>query len=213
MEPMAVAGAKNGILQGKQVAFAGRLASMTRREAACLVESHGGVFAASVSRSRPSVLIVGRDGLPLTKDGRLAAQLRKARWLAQQGYEIEILSEDALLAQLHSGLEDRLHRRATLAELIRILDVPRDRLRSWLRLGLIEPVETIDEVPYFDFCQVAGAKKLCELARAGVTIARLRQSMRQLQSWLGSLESPLAQLTVLEQSRRVLVRLDDGRLA
>jgi BRCA1 C Terminus (BRCT) domain len=57
-------------LKGKQVAFTGKLASMARTEAAELVRDFGGRFVPQVNR-QTSFLIVGHEGWPLRKDGRL----------------------------------------------------------------------------------------------------------------------------------------------
>ncbi len=60
---------------------------------------------------------------------------------------------------------------------------------------------------------MAGAKSLSELVRAGITAVRLRQSLRRLRGWLGDIADPLSQLTRLEHSRQLVVRLDNGQLA
>jgi tetratricopeptide (TPR) repeat protein len=78
---------------------------------------------------------------------------------------------------------------------------------------LIEPAATVDEIRYFDFRQVAAAKSLCDLVRSGVTAARLRQSLHRLRNWLGDIEHPLSQLTTLEHSRQLVVRLPNGQVA
>src|SRR5437879_7675855 len=89
-------------LQGKRVAFTGRLACMTRTEAAVLVAAYGGCFVPTVGQ-RTSILVVGQDGWPLRKDGRLTHNLQKARQLQGQANPIAILTEEELLARL--GLE------------------------------------------------------------------------------------------------------------
>ena len=72
------------LLQGKRVAFTGRLASMTRADAADLIRAHGGRFTATLNRFT-SLLVVGQDGWPFEKDGRLSGKLRKARSLQRNG--------------------------------------------------------------------------------------------------------------------------------
>jgi tetratricopeptide (TPR) repeat protein len=199
-------------LRGKQVAFTGRLASMTRAEAAQLVEAHGGTFVTVVSR-HTSFLVVGREGLPLTKDGALSNKLQKARKLDGTA-EIRILSEEDFFDRL-SGADRSggVHRLFSTSQLCRILQVPRDRLRSWLREGLIQPVEVNQGVSLFDFQQVTSVKTLWELAQAGVTTARIRRSLEQLRHWLAGIDEPLAQLALIERDGRLLVRLDEGQLA
>ncbi len=117
-----------------------------------------------------------------------------------------------MLNRLHCP-SGHLQRHFTLRELSQMLDVSSERLNQWLRAGLFEPAATVDGIRYFDFRQVAGAKTLCELVRSGITTARLRQSLRRLRQWLGDIEHPLSQLTMLEHSRQLVVRLDSGQLA
>src|SRR5262249_19211631 len=69
--PMPEPGPDRALLQGKRVAFTGRLASMTRAEAADLVRAHGGRFTTTLNRFT-SLLVVGQDGWPFEKDGRLS---------------------------------------------------------------------------------------------------------------------------------------------
>jgi tetratricopeptide (TPR) repeat protein len=199
-------------LAGKRVAFTGRLASMTRPEAADLVRAHGGTFITSVTRTT-SFLVIGQEGWPLRKDGGLAAKLEIAKQLQIAGHEIGILTEEELLQRL--GLEDAgsgIHKRFTLAQLGRLLKIPRDRLRAWMRAGLVDPVENVQGVCYFDFQQVTGVRTLWELARAGVSTGTIRRSLEQLTAWKPSLEASLAQLRLLEQDGQLLMRLDDGQL-
>lgn len=198
-------------LQGKRVALAGRLASMTRGEASRLIVAHGGIVARSITRTS-SVVVVGRDGWPLARDGRPTRKLRRALALAKKGFDIEILPEEELLARLHCPT-GRLQRNFTIRELSQMLSITSERLNVWLRAGLVAPAEVVDGIRYFDFRQVAGAKSLCELVRSGITTARLRQSLGRLRQWLGDIDDPLSQLTTLEHSRQLVVRLENGQLA
>jgi tetratricopeptide (TPR) repeat protein len=185
---------------------------MTTHEAAALVQTYGGTFVPSVNR-RTSLLVVGQEGWPLRKDGRLTQKLRKARLLQRQT-PLVILTEEALLSRLGlASRSDGIRRLYTLAELTRILRVRRDCLRAWMQSGLIRPAQTEHGLCYFDYRQVSGAKTLSALAQAGVTKERLRRSLRQLQAWLPEVEEPLAQLALLESGGKVLVRLEGGRLA
>lgn len=201
------------LLRGKRVVFTGRLASMTRVEAAKLVAAHGGQLSNAVSR-RTSILVVGQEGWPLRKDGRLTQKLQTARLLQRQGRPITILTEEELFTRL--GLEARsegIRRLYTAPELAGLLDVKRDRLRSWIDAGLIRPEKTDHGVCWFDFRQVSGVKTLCDLAEAGVTKDRLVRSLAQLKAWMPDAEQPLAQLAILEQSGHLVVRLETGGLA
>jgi tetratricopeptide (TPR) repeat protein len=123
------------------------------------------------------------------------------------------MSEEQFLSAL--GLEahrDSVRRLYTTPTLCELLGVAPGRIRAWVKAGLIRPAETRQGVWHFDFRQVSAAKTVCDLARSGVTVARLRHSVEQLRAWLPEAEAPLQQLSLLEDGR-VLVRLEDGELA
>lgn len=199
---------QHSVLAEEHVVFTGRLASMTRGEALRLVELQGGRAAHRVSRDT-TLLVLGQDRWPLAADGRMTRNLRRAQSLQQSGRPLQILSEDAFLGKLGlHELREETCRRYSLAQLGSLLGLSRDRLRAWMRAGLIQPVETIEGVPFFDFGQVAAAKTLYKLSRGGVSTVRLRRSLEQLQRWLPQAEQSLAQLHLL--SGRLLVRHEAG---
>ncbi len=210
---VAVGRSDEGVLRDKKVALTGRLAAMTHREAARLIEDFGGKVVQAPARDT-DYLVVGREGLPLGEDGQPTASLLAARQLQSLGYAIQIVSEEVFLSKLHL-LEDqqKIRRRYTIVQLTRILGVSRDRIRAWMRAGLIEPVETIHRLAYFDYQQVTSAKMLSDLVRSGLTPAGIRESLARLSRWLPETDYCLSQLSVLESSRQLLVRLADGRLA
>lgn len=201
--------AEDAKLQGKTVAFTGKLASMTRARAAELVHAFGGKWVATVSR-RTSLLVVGQEGLPLRKDGRLSRKLQMARRL-QQFHAIEVITESELLARV--GLESvDSFRHFSTSQLGEVLKLPGERIRNWVELGLLRPTETAHGVHYFDFRQASWARSLCDFMAAGVAPRRIRQSLEQLRRWLPEVDEPMAQLAVLEADGQVLVRLEQGLL-
>lgn len=203
---------RGGKLEGRQIAFTGRLASMTREEAAELVRAHGGEFAPSPGQ-RTTHLVVGQEGWPLRDDGRPSRKLEKARALREAGISIAVIPEEEFLEEV--GLEERrqdIHRRFTITQLARILGVSPARVRVWVRRGLLRPTRTVHRLAYFDFRQAAGAREIWRLLQAGVPLERLRRSLRLLQGALGGIEEPLLQLSLLEDGRGLLARLEDGRL-
>lgn len=200
-------------LRGAEVAFTGRLASMTRREAEEIVCAHGGRSISFPGRGT-DYLVVGQDGWPIRRDGRVSRKLGKARALQKQGHAISLLTEEEFLEKMGFGEHrEQIHRLYTLAQLTRILGVPRDRLRHWVRRGFVKPTKTVHRLAFFDFSQVASTKALWNLARAGVPLERIRRSLHQLQTWLPGMSNPLAQLHFLEHDRQILVRLADRRVA
>src|SRR5206468_731521 len=61
--------------------------------------------------------------------------------------------------------------------------------------------------------QAAVARSLCSMMASGVTIDRLRRTLRQLQRQIPDLKEPIQQLTILEHNGPLLVRLESGDLA
>ncbi len=123
--------------------------------------------------------------------------------------EIELL---ALLRKETPG-GDEGQKLYTTRMLSQILQVSEDRLRAWVKAGLIKPAKIDRGVPQFEFRQVAGAKSLCDLLASGVTLGRVRRSLEHLRTWMPDVEQPLEQITVIERSGRLLVRLERGELA
>ena len=98
----------------------------------------------------------------------------------------------------------------TLAEL---LNIPEARINAWAKAGLIKPAGDQCGVARFEFRQAAIARSLSEMTAAGVTIDKLRRTLRQLQQRMPDLTEPLQQLTILEHNGPLLVRLETGDLA
>jgi len=74
-----VDGTSSTVLQGKRVAFVGRLASMPRREAAQLVRSHGGLMLEQADASA-NLVVLGEEDLPSSPGGADdGAELRSAQ--------------------------------------------------------------------------------------------------------------------------------------
>jgi len=200
-------------LAGKEVAITGRLASMSRAEALERIASAGGTYV-SVPRPTTALLVVGQDGPPLDERGRPTQSLLRGRAIVGRGGVLRIVSEEEFLAELgETGRRDGLQRLYTTQQLSRILEVPAGQIRTWVRHGLIRPVQVVRRLCFFDFRQVASARTLARLTREGVTPARIRKSLEALAGWLPEASGALAQLEVLELGGGVLVRTAEGLLA
>lgn len=200
-------------LAGRQICLTGRFASMTQAQMAELIRGQGGQTVAAPNRST-AWLVIGQDGFPLLPDGQPTQAVQRGRKLQAAGQTIEFLTEAELLERLGiAEAQASIHRRYTVAQLAEILGVPGARIRTWARAGLIQPVETVHRLAYFDFQQVTSARALYELAGSGVGLPKIRAGLEQLRGWLPDIEQPLSQLDLLERNGRLLVRLVDGRLA
>ena len=192
-----------------RIALAGRLASLTRTQAADLVQHLGGRYHPRVTL-QTTMIVIGSRNLPLRPDGRVSRNLRLANELHAIGRPLEIVDEQTFLTLV--GLrDDSGQSRRTLGELADLVGVSRQRLRSWWTAGLITPLDTEQGIEHFDYQQVVAVKYLAELMQAGVKTARLRHSLQQLSQWMPDANLRLANLDLL--AGELVVRRDDGRLA
>ena len=197
---------------GMEVAFAGRLASMTQREAAERVETAGGRVVREPS-DRTDYLVVGHGAWPLAGDGLPDRSVLRTRRLRERYPELQIVSETTFLEML--GLDEKvedLQRLFTKAQLSRILGVPVPQIRSWMRRKLIRPAKVARRLAWFDFREVAMARALHTLTSAGVSTARIGQGIRDLAQWLPDAERMLTQLETLSPDHKLSIRLADGSL-
>jgi tetratricopeptide (TPR) repeat protein len=94
--------------------------------------------------------------------------------------------------------------------LAELLGVPIAIIRRWHRRGLIVPVREVRRLPYFDFQEIAAARRLAELLAAGVSPAAIEKKLNALSGYLPAVERPLAQLSVIVQGKQILLRQGDG---
>ncbi|HQX51382.1 MAG TPA: tetratricopeptide repeat protein [Planctomycetaceae bacterium] len=199
-------------LVGETVAFTGTLASMTHREGIRVVEQYGGRATHTVSGST-TMLVIGEEGWPLEPDGGTSQKLQQTTQLIEEGADTKILAESDWLQLL--GLAERreeIRRAHTPAMLSRLLDVPVRMIRRWARLGLIRPVRRVCRLPYFDYREVASARRLAMLLDQGVSPEVLERSLGELSHTMAGTDRSLAQLNLLVQDDKILMRDDRGVL-
>ena len=85
-------------------------------------------------------------------------------------------------------------------------------IRRWARLGLIRPVRRVCRLPYFDYREVASARRLAGLLEEGVPAATIERSLMDLSRAMAGTDRSLAQLNLLVQDDRVVLRDDRGVL-
>ncbi|MBM4090226.1 MAG: tetratricopeptide repeat protein [Planctomycetes bacterium] len=192
-------------LNGKRVAFVGKLGGANKREARRLVREHGGIPVDHPSAD-VDLVVIGADELPLAADSLLDDSVRKA---AEDG-KLRILSETQLWQQLglFGGEPNlQLYTPAMLADLLKI---PVSVIRSWHRRKLIVPVREVHRLPYFDFQEVATARQLAALLAAGASPEMIERRLAELSRYFPDVERPLAQLSVIVQGRQLLLRQGEG---
>ena len=191
--------------QGKRVCFAGRLGGVNRREAFQLVRDHQGVPVESPTDAE--LIVLGDEEFPLGDEEFSRTPLGES---AARG-NVEIITETDFWNRL--GMVEsqanvrRLYTPAMLAQLLR---VPVSVVRRWHRRGLIVPVRMVHRLPYFDFQEVATAKRLAELLVAGASPAAIEKKLAQLSQLLPDIDRPLAQLSVIVEGRQILLRQGEG---
>lgn len=198
------------VLQSEHVAFTGTLASMTHRQAQELAEKHSGTAMQHISR-QTTMLVIGEEGWPLDPDGQPSQKLRHVQDLRTQGFDIKLVAETDWLKLLNLAEQgDQVRRLYTPAVLSKLLGVPVNQIRRWERLGLIRAVRKVYRLPYFDYCEVTGARRLMELLASGISRQQLQQSLENLQDIWPDIKRPLGQLEVLVDGGQVLYRDPSG---
>ncbi len=180
-------------LKGKQIAFTGRLASMSRREAMRLVREQGARTIEGVSR-RTDLLVVGMEGWPMLADGSISRKLRQAELLQERGHGIEILSEQAFVQRLQTQAPPPAvsQRACSPAQAARILGVDAAVVRRCEQFGVIRSVDG-----ELDFRDLVSLRTAVGLLGQGMTPSALARGLSQLARHLPELEQPLAQVRLL----------------
>jgi tetratricopeptide (TPR) repeat protein len=194
-------------LADKRVAFVGKLGGVTKREAQQLVRQSGGIAVDKLTGD-VDLVVVGADELPLLDQDELLDE--NTRRAAAEG-RLEIISETVLWQRL--GLvenEQNVRRLYTPAMLAELLGVSVATIRRWHRRGLIVPAREVRRLPYFDFQEVATAQRLAQLLAAGASPAAIERQLAELSRYVPEVERPLAQLSVIVEGRRLLLRQGEG---
>ena len=197
-------------LEGLRVGFVGKLGGLNRREAQQLVSRQGGYQAPGgfLESAEVDVVIIGAEIWPPAEPSDLLGPAIQAA--VGEGC-VEVITETELWHRL--GLvEDEQHVRRlyTPAMLAELLEVPIAVIRRWHRRKLILPVREVHRLPYFDFQEVAAARRLAELLAAGASPRDIERRLDELARFVPGVQRPLAQLSVIVEGRRILLRQGEG---
>jgi tetratricopeptide (TPR) repeat protein len=198
------------ILDDQRVAFVGKLASMARRDAAQLVRQHGAVVVDEPDAS-VQLIVVGEEDFPLAAIGGQRDWFDQPTQRKIEEGAVEVLTETQLWQRL--GLVDAqqgVHRLYTPAMLADLLGVPVAVIRRWHRRGLIVPAREVRRLPYFDFQEVATARRLADLLAAGVSPQAIEKQLEALSRCWPGVGRPLDQLSVIIRGKEILLRQGDG---
>ncbi|MBX9792624.1 MAG: tetratricopeptide repeat protein [Pirellulales bacterium] len=199
-----------GVMFGARVAIVGRLAGMSKRDAQKLLRQRGALVVETADEAL-DLVVLGEESWPLEAPWTDALDnLLLAR--AERG-EVAVINETELWRRL--GLVDGEHqirRLYTPAMLAELLGVSIAVVRRWHRRGLIQPARQVRRLPYFDFEEVASARRLAALLSAGMSPQSIERKLAQLRRWLPGVERPLAQLSVIVEGQQLLLRQGEGLL-
>ncbi len=180
---------------------------MNRREVRDLIRRHEGTMVDRVDES-VDLIVIGADVIPLGEQTDLLDD-----WVVEASAQgrISVINETQFWQQLgmvEPELDvDRLYTPAMLAEL---LELPISTIRRWHRRGLITPIRQFNKLPYFDFQEIASARRIATLIASGATPTAIETKLSRLAGLYPNLERPLSQLSVIVQGRNVLLRKGGG---
>jgi len=197
-------------LDGLRIGFVGRLAGMSRREAKRLLRQQAAIPVDPPDDS-VDLIVVGEDCPPERETASWNDWLAPPLRLAAERGAFTVVPETQLWQRL--GLvevQQHVRRLYTPAMLAELLDVPVGMVRRWHRKGFLVPARQVQRLPYFDFQEVAVARQLAELWRAGCSPRTIERKMVELADLLPHVARPLAELSVIVEGKQLLVRQENG---
>ncbi len=193
-------------LTGLRVAFVGKLAGMSKRDAQQLVRAHGGQWVDKIETGVDLIVLAEQIPPPSLND-----VLNDEARAALEAGQLVALNETQFWQRLglieHDAHVSRMYTPAMLAEL---LGIPVAMVRRWHRRGLLVAQRQVGHLPYFDFAQVATARQLAALAAAGVSQRQIEKQFAALRRWFPGIEDQATPAPLVVQGKRLLVRQQDG---
>ena len=194
-------------IAGRRVAFVGKLGGVNRKEARSVIRRLQGTMVDPIDET-VDLIVVGADVFPIGEPERL---LDDSIMQAVAEQRITVISETEFW-QITGVVEQesdvgQLHTPAMLAEL---LQVPVTTIRRWHRRGLITPTRQVKKLPYFDFEEIASARRIAALVAAGVNSTQIEKQLSQLADLYPDSQRPLSQLSIIVEGRKVLLRQGEG---
>ena len=180
---------------------------MNRREARELVRRHCGTMVDRVDET-VDLIVIGADVLPLGEQSELLED-----WVVQANADgrVQVINETQFWQEL--GLvepELDIGHLYTPAMLAGLLDLPLSTIRRWHRRGLITPTRKVNKLAYFDFQEVASARRIARLIASGATPQSIETKLSRVAGLYPNLQRPLSQLSVIVEGRDVLLRQGEG---
>ncbi|MDP1562950.1 MAG: tetratricopeptide repeat protein [Pirellulaceae bacterium] len=182
----------------------GKLGGLAKRDAKAWVAQRGGMVL-PLSDPRVTDIVVGDDSFPFNlrelDDGVVE---RIENGAVRLWEETEFWQQCGLLEDpTHTT---QLYTPAMLADLLKI---PVRTIRRWHRLGLLHPIREVYRLPYFDFQELAAARRLASWLQS-TSPEQVEQQLVKLTRVLPGARRPLSQLPIIVQGKEVLLRQMSG---
>jgi tetratricopeptide (TPR) repeat protein len=98
----------------------------------------------------------------------------------------------------------------TAAMLAELVGVQPARIRAWQRRGWLVPVEETHRLATFDFTELTVARQLAALTQAGANTRLIGRKVVEIQRHFPDVARPLAELTLVLDGKKLLVRRGGG---
>ncbi len=108
--------------------------------------------------------------------------------------------------------DPQVHSLHTAAMLAGLVGVSVSTIRRWQRRGWLVPAREVRRLAYFDFQEMATARRVRELLAGGMSSASLDKTLVALARRWPEVRRPLAELSFVVQGKQLLVRQGDGLL-
>ncbi len=184
--------------------FVGKLGGLAKRAANQWVLDNGGRIV-SLNDQRLEMIVLGAESFPfslqsLDDDVLERIENRQVKLIEETEFwqRCELLDRAESLSQLYTP--------AMLADL---LEVPVRQIRRWHRLGLIQPIKEVHRLPYFDFQEVASARRLVRWL-GSASAEQIENKLVKLVGHLPGVQRPLSQLPIIVEGNLVLLRQMTG---
>jgi tetratricopeptide (TPR) repeat protein len=119
------------------------------------------------------------------------------------------MAVDRPLSSADSKTATAVRRLYTPAMLAELLVVPVAAIRRWHRRRALREVKCVRRLPYFDFQEVAIARRLAQLLKAGCSLRIIDRRLEELDRLFPGVERPLADASLVIEGRRLYLRRGD----
>jgi len=196
-----VASFQDAPLAGKRVLLLGTLGGFTKRESHQLLKHAGGRVQDSAS-AQLQLIVVGNDSKALDQLRQEDAALNESL----DSGDVSLLHETQLWELLSHRDVSSVRQLYTPAMLAELLDVPVRTVRRWCRVGLIQPVKEVLNLPYFDYTELTSARQLAKWGKEGATVQSIQRQLAALADLAPTCGRPLQQLAITAEGKQLLLR-------